>query len=130
MTPQQTKALSRRLLLVEVDRHNIDDLRDAFGQLGYECEVALELDTARAILRERRMGMAVINARAIEIKEEVLIEELKGIAPHLLLVIYNGTESKIRQRKLRRLGADSYLSAGNEMRAVVRSVRRLFEQEA
>jgi DNA-binding NtrC family response regulator len=117
-----------RLLLVEDDRHNIDDLRDAFGDLGYECEVALDLNTAHSILAERRMAVVVVNAEVPEEKDEKLIEELKAIAPGMRLIVYNGTRAKARQRKLRRMGAYSYLSTASDINAVVRSVQRAFEE--
>ena len=115
----------RRLLVVEEDRHNIDALRDAFGGLGYECEVALDLETAQTILGERRMALAVVNAQVPGVTDETLITELKRIAPDIRIVLYNGTSKKTRQRRLRRLGADSYLSTGDDMSTVVRSVQRV-----
>ena len=127
MSVLQPEPITRRLLLIEEDRHNIDYLRDAFGELGYECEVALDLNTARNILVERRMALAVINAKVPGTREEKVIEEFRAAAPGMKLVIYNGTKSKTRQRRLRRLGADSYLSSSGDMRAVIRSVQRAFE---
>ena len=128
MSVLQPEVPGRRLLLVEADRHNIDDLRDAFSDLGYECEVALDLNTAHSILAVRTMAVAVVNATVPDVKDEKLIEELKAIAPDMRLVVYNGTKAKARQRKLRRMGAHSYLSTASDMKAVVRSVQRAFEE--
>lgn len=127
MAALQPEAVQRRLLLLEEDRHNIDDLRDAFFQLGYECEVVLDLATGRTILAERRMDIIVINAKVLGGREEKVLAELKAEAPAMRVVIYNGTKAKARQRRLRRLGADSYLSAASDMSSVVRSVQKAFQ---
>ncbi len=125
MSMLEPEAVRRRLVLVEDDRHSIDALRTAFADLGCECEVALDLSTAMTILGERRMDVAVVNAKATDMKEEQLIDELKDASPGIRIVIYNGTKSKARQRRLRRQGADSYLSTASDMAAVARSVERV-----
>lgn len=127
MSAQRTELVRHRLLLVEASRRSIDALRDAFTELGYECEVALDLKTARNILGERQMDLAVINAKVPDERDEKLVQELKADAPAMRLIIYNGTSNKTRQRKLRRIGADSYLSAASDLRAVIRSVQRVLE---
>ncbi len=116
-----------RLLIVEADRHNLDDLRQAFMQEGHECEVALELDTALDILDVRRMHIAVVNTDLPAQEDEELVDMLKERAPKLRLVLYNGTTERARQRRLRRRGADAYLSEKSDIPAVIRAVERVIE---
>ncbi|NLW51321.1 MAG: response regulator [Candidatus Brocadiaceae bacterium] len=118
----------RRLLLVENERHRIDELRDAFADDGYECEVALDFATARYIVGERLMDLAVVNSTLVEMPDERLVGELKAANPEMALVIYHGKATKARQRKLRRLGADSYLSKASDTISIIRAVRSLGER--
>lgn len=125
MAATREEVVLRRLLLLEQERHAIDELRDAFVEQGYECEVALEFPTVRRILENRMMDVAVINAKLTDLSDEELVGELKSLNPNMSLVIYNGTATKPRQRALRRAGADSYLSKATDPRNIVRAVRRL-----
>ena len=125
MATSREKVVVRRLLLVEDERHTIDELRDAFAEGGYECEVALDFATARHILHERMMDLTVVNSNLVDMPDDRLIRELKACNPAMSLVIYNGTATKVRQRKLRRLGADSDLSKASDIRAVLRAVRKV-----
>ena len=127
MARVREEVVQRRLLLVEEDRHSIDALRDVFSDWGLECEVTLELETARNILSYRMMDVVVVNAALSGIKDETLVKELRDAAPQMLIVVYNGTTNRARQRRLRRLGADSYLSKTSELSAVVRAVQKLME---
>jgi len=113
-----------RLLIVEHDRHTIEELRDLFAAEGLECEVALNLLTARRILRERRMDVCVVDASAEDFSQKDVILELKPKYPEMKLVIFNGVKDKTQQRQMRKLGADSYLSEGSDLAAVVRAVDR------
>lgn len=126
MRPIGPRADRLRLLIVEEDRRSYDELRGALMELGYECEVALDMETARTVIGERRMGMAVVNVQMAEKPEEELIREFKEASPGIRLVFYNGTTDKTRQRRLRRVGADSYLSTASDLGAVVRAVERVF----
>ncbi|KPK59911.1 MAG: hypothetical protein AMK73_08395 [Planctomycetes bacterium SM23_32] len=117
-----------RILLLEDDRHSIDELRDVFGERGYECEVALDLETARSILDNRMMDVAVINRAMLDLDDRAIIRELKERDPHMKPVIYNGVKDKTHQRKMRRLGAASYLSSASDIAAVGRAVQRIIEE--
>jgi ActR/RegA family two-component response regulator len=128
MSAFREESTTQRLLLVEGDRHAIDDLRDQFGTEGFECEVALDIETARTILQERLMDVAVINLSLVTASEDALIEELKAYNPGMHLVLYNGRADKADQRRLRRLGADSYLSESSDLNAVARAAHRLLER--
>ena len=125
MAFSREEVVVRRLLLLEDQRHNIDELRDAFADEGYECEVALDFATARYILNERMMDLAVVNTDLVDMPDERLIREMKSHNPAMFLVIYNGKAAKPRQRKLRRLGADSYLSKASDASNIIRAVHNL-----
>ncbi len=125
MSRRHEDVVQRRLLLVEEDRHSIDALRDVFSDWGLECEVTLAMETARNILRNRMMDVVVVNAALSGAKEETLIKELRAGSAEMLIVVYNGTTNRARQRRLRRLGADSYLSKTSDLNAVVRAVQKL-----
>lgn len=114
-----------RILLVEDDRHAIDELRDLLTEDGYECEVALELGTARGILSGRLMDLMAVNAALSDVGDEELVAELKGYNADMALVIYNGATPKRDQRKLRRMGADSYLSSASDLKAVARAIHKV-----
>ena len=121
----------RRLLLVEQDWHVIDELRMRFAEGGFECEVALDVRTAQAILGERRMDGVVVDAVAAPPSVSGvsrLVGRLKDACPGVKVVIFNGVADRATQRKMRRLGADGYLSKKSDLSAVERSVRRLLGQ--
>ncbi len=115
-----------RLLIVEDDRHSYDELRSELMERGYECEVALDMATARSVLAERRMDMAVVNVQIPETSEEGVLAELAEYNPQMQVVFYNGSTEKAHQRRLRRCGAASYLSTASDLGAVVRAVERVY----
>ena len=128
MATSREKVVVRRLLLVEDERHTIDELRDAFAEGGYECEVALDFATARHILHERMMDLAVVNADLPGFDSQAIIEEFRGDRPKMSLVVYNGVRDRTEQRRFRRMGADSYLSEASDLKAVVRSVVNVLQK--
>jgi len=131
MAASRVGQISRRLLLVEDDRHAIDELRDMLSEKGFECEVTLGLETAQEILSERHMDAVIVNAKCGPLPTggvRGLIGNLKNLAPSAKIVIFNGVTSKVLQRRLRRLGADGYLSERSDLRAVARSVERVLSQ--
>ncbi len=119
---------SCRLLFVEDNPHVIDGLRDSFEWPEFECEVALDLRTARDILRERRMDAVVVDATVDSMPRggvAALIKQFKAADPSMKVVIFNGVRRKAVQRHMRRLGAEGYLSKRSDLKAVERSVRRV-----
>lgn len=126
------KLVKSRLLLLEHDRHVIDELRDMLVSGGFECEVALTPETAEEILAERYMDAVVADAKVIPAPPggvRGLIQRLKAVAPLTKVVVFNGVTSKATQRKMRRLGAEGYLGRRSDLKAVVRSVQRILGQE-
>ena len=126
------QAGGRRLLLVEEDPHIIDELRDLFASRLFECEVALSVETALQILNERRMDCIVIDAAVDAIPSSAvppLIKRLRERDEEMHIVVFNGISRKATQRKMRRLGADGYLSKKSDLAAVARSVRRVLGME-
>jgi len=117
-----------RLLIVENDQHLIDQLRRLFASTPFECEVARSLRTAEAILAERRIDVVAVDATLESLPRggvPVLIQGLKARAPSMKVVIFNGITGKASQRRLRRMGADGYLSKRCGLEALERSARRL-----
>ena len=120
----------RRLLILESNRRWFDGLREALMQRGYECEVALDLETARRIVAERHMAAAVLNVQVAGVAEEDLIAELQQKWPDMRLIFYNGSAEKARRRRLRRAGAGSYLGTDADPAAVVRAIDRVLRSDA
>jgi len=132
MAAPRQRLVNSRLLLIEYDRHVIDELRDMLAQSGFECEVALTVQTGLDILSERHMAGVVLNAKAESVPANGvpgLIRKFKGLAPETRVIIFNGVTSKLVQRRLRRLGADGYLSERSDLKAVGRSVQRVLNED-
>jgi len=127
MNRLRDEATRCRLLIVDEDRRNFDELRDMFNDMGYECEVALDGETARSILDERLMDMVIVNAAVAAGREEQLVRDFKQADPRMRVVLFNGTSKKTEQRRLRRLGAASCLSKASDLKAVVRAVERALD---
>lgn len=113
-----------RVLTVVADRRQIEELRNLLGGAGIECEVALDLKTARHVLSTRRMDLVLVDLSLLDVKAASLIEELKNWNHDMRLVLFNGVKEKSEQRRMRRMGADSYLSKASDLRAVARAVER------
>lgn len=119
-------------MLVEQDPHIIDEWRDQFSDPMFECEVALDLETAMNVLEEREMDAMVIDAGDEAVEQDnvpELIERLKEHNDSMKIVVFNGISDKRHQRKMRRIGADGYLSEKSDLSAVIRSVRRVLGLE-
>ena len=127
----QSPSRRLRVLVVEQRPHVIDTLRNMLDLDRLECEVALNLQTAREILSERRMDAVVVDAKVDPPPQggiPALIRELKQANSGMKVVIFNGTTRDATQRRMRRLGADGYLSTRSGPDALERSVRRLLGQ--
>jgi DNA-binding NarL/FixJ family response regulator len=118
----------RRVLLVADDPHLIDELRRLLARPHFECEVALDVETAWRILNTRRMDAVVLDAMLEDLPEAgegPLIRQIKEADPEVKLVVCKGACRKPLQRRMRRLGADGYVSRNSDPKAVVRSVERV-----
>ena len=125
------RLLNCRLLLVEHDRHVLDELRDMLVEHGFECEVALSVETAWDILSERHMDAVVVNAKIQPSPSggvRGLIRTLKRLAPTARIIIFNGVTNKVIQRRLRRQGVEGHLSERSDLKAVARCVARVLDQ--
>ncbi len=117
-----------RLLLLEQDRHIIDNLRDMFPGSEFECEMALDVQTALEIVLARHMDVVVVDSAISPAPAggiRGLIRRIKAESPATRVVVFNGVTDKAVQRKMRRLGAYGYVSRASDLRAVERSVRRV-----
>lgn len=130
MALTKVRGMAPRVLIIVSDRRQIEELRNHFSGLGVECEVALDLETARVVLDERRMDLVIVDVSLPDIKSEPVIKELKDQDCDMKLVLFNGVKEKSEQRRMRRMGADSYLSEASDLNAVVRAVERNLETPA
>jgi len=130
MALTKVRGITPRVLIIVSDRRQIEELRKHFSALGVECEVALDLETARVVLDERRMDLVIVDVSLPDIKSEPVIKELKDQDCDMKLVLFNGVKEKSEQRRLRRMGADSYLSEASDLNAVVRAAERNLELPA
>lgn len=122
-----------RLLLVEHDARVMDELRRLFGGPTFDCELARSVRTAEQILADRRMDVIAVDAALDGLPRggtPALIQQLKARGPGMKVVIFNGMTAKAGQRRMRRLGADGYLSKKNSLQALLRSVQRLVGGDA
>jgi len=128
MVEHRSEDAGARLLLVEPNRHAIDDLRGAFAGREFEWEFAVNVQTARRILKQRRMDVLVLDGQLDHVASggvPALIGELKRGCPWLKVVVFNGVTDRAQQRRMRRLGADGYLSRKSDLSALIRCVRRV-----
>jgi len=128
MAPRKRKQAHVRLLLIEHAPHVIDELREMFDGPEFDCEVALSVKCAFEILQERRMDAVIVDADfdgASGGSIGAVIRRLKEKDPALKVVIFNGVTPKAAQRRLRRMGADGYLSKKSDTEAISKSVRRV-----
>jgi len=119
-----------RLVLLEDKPKWIEQLQERFTPPEFECEVALTVKTARDIIAERHMDALVVDAAVESIPRGglgALVEEMKAAAPHTKVIVFNGATAKAMQRRVRRLGADGYLSKRSDLKALERSVRRIMD---
>jgi DNA-binding NtrC family response regulator len=114
-----------RLLLLEPDRQRVDEFRDVFEHHGFETEVALNRDVALAVLAERKMDVILIDADASDDGCGDLVEEFHLIDPGLAICVINGVKEKPKQRAIKRLGAQSYLSAPTDGDKALKAVSRV-----
>jgi DNA-binding response OmpR family regulator len=118
-----------RVLVVESDHRAFDELRQGITGLGPECEVALDLETALAVLSERMMDMVVVNAGLAECTDAELLDRLSAGRRSMRVVVYAGKAPVEERRRLRRSGADSYLGPDKDLRAVLAAIARVLDRD-
>lgn len=129
LTDRQTGG--SRLLLIEDNPHIIDEMRRHFSGRMFECEVALNVETARNVLSERQMDVVVMDQNMECVREVIpdILFEFKELDDNMKIIVFNGVADKSLQRKMRRMGADGYLSTKSDLEAVVRSTHRVLGLE-
>jgi DNA-binding NarL/FixJ family response regulator len=97
----------------------------------FECEVALNVETARNVLSERQMDVVVMDQNMECVREVIpdILFEFKELDDNMKIIVFNGVADKSLQRKMRRMGADGYLSTKSDLEAVVRSTHRVLGLE-
>lgn len=85
----------RRVLLVDGNVHVLHVMKSSLDRHGYEVDTALAADVARALHRESRHDVVVIDADAHGRSGEALAAELlagDGAAPAPLVILVGGTD--------------------------------------
>ncbi len=121
---------THRVLIAGGDKCQLNELRENLTFSPIECESVVNLKTAKQVLKCRTMDVLVIDSMAIldhqdQKEAEELLKGLKADFSDTQIVIYNGVRNRSLQRRLRRSGADGYLSDKNNMKNVAGSVLRL-----
>ena len=114
-----------RILLLEPDRQRVDQFRDVFVRNGFETEVALNREVTLAVLSERRMDALLIDAEVTGKACGELVKEFHDLDPGMIICIINGVKEKTKQRLVKKLGAQSYLSAPTEGDRAFKAVVKL-----
>lgn len=118
----------RRVLLLEPDRQRVDEFRDILERSGFETEVALNREVAIAVLAERKMDVILIDEGASDRGSSDLVQEFHLLDPGLAICIINGAMRKTEQRVIKRMGAQSYLSAPTDGDKALKAVCRVLEK--
>ncbi len=112
-----------RVLVVEQDRERARELRSLFSRDGYECEVALDLETAEQVTSDRRMEAVVVDLAVDGVSADDALD-IFGSTGEYGLIFFNGSTDDSVQRRCRREGADSYLSHKSDLKRVFNAARR------
>jgi len=108
-----------RILIIDEDRRTVDELQEKFTRSGFEAEVALSSTVGLAIVEERRMTAAVLNARLGHMEDWALVRRLKEFDPSLPLVLFNAPKVKGMSREAKRAGVTKFLSHPAELDLVM-----------
>ncbi len=119
---------NRRVLLVGRDIFQLSELRELLNSPTTECESVVNIKTAKQILDCRAMDVMVIDSKlkpwAGDYKG-AFVKNLKNSYANTGIVVFNGVRNRTIQRRIRRSGADGYLSDNNNMKNVAESVIRV-----
>ncbi|HZN40264.1 MAG TPA: response regulator transcription factor [Planctomycetota bacterium] len=120
--------MSFRLLLAEDERTLRVALRDAFGQEGYEVDVAADGHEARAALRDNRYDLVVLDVMLPGPSGLELLRELRqrdADTPVLLLTARGEEGDKVIGLEL---GADDYVSKPFSLRELLARVKAMLRR--
>ncbi len=119
-----------RVLLVGRDFYQINTIRAHLSELDLECESVMDIDTARQVLSSRFMDVMALDS-TLESPDtgrlRDLLEGFKSDHAGTSIVVYNGVSNRTLKRRLRRHGADGYISTNNDMKSVAASIRRVLD---
>ncbi len=120
---------THRILLVGRDKLQLNELSEHLDLPTVECESALDITTAEKALSCRCLDVMVLDSTLPtpphRKKMKDTIEGLKSSFNTTKIVVFNGVSNRTLQRRIRRCGADGYLSSKNNMKRVAGSVRKL-----
>ena len=114
----------QRILLIGNARGSVQELRKRLSSNGYECEVALDLETASSVVSERKMAAVVVDLDADGLTADAVLETFPGEECQEGLILFNGSSDSAVQRRYRRRGVDSYLSEKSGPDHVLRATDR------
>lgn len=120
-----------RVLLVSSDMYQANKLKDHIKTPLVECECVNDVETAKKILSCRRMKVLAIDSNLKKLSDnnnvKDFVNEIKSLSCDTKVVVYNGVCNRTIQRRIRRKGADGYLSHKNSIKNVAGSVRRVLD---
>jgi len=108
-----------RVLIIEEDRRTVDQLQERLEDMGVEAEIALNGRVGLAIISERKMSAAVLDAQMSGFENWELLRAIKRRAPDLPVVLINGRPRKGESRIARRAGATRFMRSPTDPEKVV-----------
>jgi DNA-binding response OmpR family regulator len=99
----------RRLLLVDSDVSTVTDLRHALESDGYQVIVAENASSARAVLRDSWIDLAILDLMLPDSDGLVLCSDIKT-AYGVPIIVYSGTRRRRDAVLALRLGADDFVA--------------------
>ena len=114
-----------RVLIIEEDRRTVDQLQEHLEVMGYEAEVALSGRIGLAIVTERKMSAAVLDANVDGGEAWDILRAIKRKDPDLLVVLINGRARKGESRMARRAGATRFMRSPSDPEKVIHAVHQV-----
>lgn len=108
-----------RVLIIDGDRRIVDKLQELFVRSGCEAEIALSPSVAIAVVSERYMSVAVLNAELDKESDWQVVRHLKQSDPTLPVVVFNAPRAKGLSREARRLGIARLLGSPTKIESVL-----------
>ena len=101
----------KRVLIIEDDKRTVEEIHCVLENNGYETEVALTPQVGLAILAERRMDAAVLDAQLEETDSGwTLLKQIRETNPALPIVLINAPKQKGLSEIARRAGASRFMA--------------------